>query len=507
MAAPALSRSARQPLADEALTAGKWFLICLALYLVRILPWVLSEFWHDEVITLGDFVLGPEGRGPLHVFRSYPVANNHILFSALGWWWVRFMGFTSDEFVLRLPNIVCGALVMLVALRSWRRWLGAELSCLAGVALAISPVFGAFAGEFRGYALTMLLSAVAVTGLAEMSDGRWRRGLVLQCLALLLLPLVIPSNALLGLAHALFVLLGPMGTIRRGRRLAGAAVLAGAAALGLSYYLTIWDQFVKVLTITSGWPSGLAVLGAVALGFAAHLSWPALALPVLLLRRRPVTPAAAAARSWSWLYAGCLAVPILASALGKYTNAPFPRVYLLYLVPFTFAVFRALRSAGACTRRSFLAWVGLTVLIGFAWERAASWRCEQAVRRGEHPQDLLQQYYRGRTDLRGLAALVSSQDQRPPRPMVLTDAYDFPTFRYYWANFGMPAEAVFAENRLPEGLWPRLRGMPGVSLHAVAGSEMEAARIFAAAGAPGAFAPGPAVGLRRLYTLLPPGQP
>jgi len=491
---------------SASLAPGKWILICLGLYLVRVMPWALSELWHDEVITLGDFVLGPQGRGPLHVFRAYPVANNHVLFSAFGWWWVRFLGFSTEEYLLRLPCIAFGALVIVVAVRWWRRWLGAELSCVAGVTLAISPVFGAFASEFRGYSLTMLLSGLAATGLAEFCDGRTRRGLWLQIGALMLLPLVIPSNVFLGLSHALFLLLWPGWQVGRRARLGAAAAVAGAAAVGMSFYLTIWDQFVKVINETTGWHSGLMVLTAVAVGVVAHLGLVGFVLPVAAFRRRPVTPGESVDRSWGLTYAGCLAVPILATALGEYRNAPFPRVYLLYLVPLTFAAFRSLQALGASPRKALLLWVGLSVVVGFAWERACAFRTEQAVGRGEHPQDLLQQYYRGRVDLRGLAAMVAGDDG-PADGVVLTDAYDFPTFRYYWAQFGRKPESVFAENRLPEALWSRLRGLDGISLHAVAGNEIEAARLFAAAGAPGPFVPGPVCGARRFYTLLPQAVP
>lgn len=506
MAANDAQRAAPPGLGDEALAPGKWILICLALYLVRVLPWAMSELWHDEVITLGDFVLGPPHRGPLHVFRSYPVANNHILFSAFGWWWVRFLGFPTDEFVLRLPCLVFGALVIVLAVRSWRRWLGAELSCIAGVTLAISPVFGAFATEFRGYSLTMLLSGVAATGLAEFGDGRVRRGLLLQAVALVLLPLVIPSNVFLGLSHALFLLVWPGGPARRRLRLIAAATVAGAAALGMGYYLTIWDQFAKVINETKGWHSGSVVLAAVAIGFVAHLGPAGVFLPVSALQRKPLAPPDALHRSWALVYAGCLTVPILATALGDYANAPFPRVYLLYLVPFTFAALRGLRSLGICARRTLLLWVGLTVASGFVWERVCTFNTQRAVLRGQHPQDLLQQYYRGRDDLRGLAAAVSRRGA-PEKGVVLTDAYDFPTFRYYWTQFGMAPDAVLAENRLPSDLWSGLRGLDHASLHAVAGNELVAARLFAAAGATGPFAPGPTRGLRCFYSRLPPAPP
>ena len=75
---------------------GAWLLIALAVYLVRIMPWALAEYWYDEVLTLGEFVLDPRGKGLWGgVFRTYPIANNHILSTALYWIWVRVLNFGS----------------------------------------------------------------------------------------------------------------------------------------------------------------------------------------------------------------------------------------------------------------------------------------------------------------------------------------------------------------------------------------------------------------------------
>jgi hypothetical protein len=320
-----------------------------------------------------------------------------------------------------------------------------------------------------------------------------------------LLPLVIPSNVFLGFAHALFVLLWPGWRGAPWRRLAVAAVLAGAAALGLSYYLTLWEQFSRVLKETTGWPSGLLVLGAVATGFGAHLGLAGILLPAGALRAS-ATPENRRECGWAALYAGCLAVPVLGTVLGNYSSAPFPRVYLVHLLPLTFAVFRFLRPLVPATRNAFLVWAGLTLAIGFAWERVCALRTQAAVARGEHPQNLLEQYYRDRTDLRGLAARLA-QDGAPEGALVVTDPYDFPTFRYYWVQFGMPVESVVAANRLPADFWQQVRRSPGASLHVVAGDELAAAALFAQVGAPGGFVAGPAVGARRLYSLLPPAPP
>ena len=40
-----------------------WLVIASAIYVVRTMPWAMSELWYDEVITLGDYVSTPTGAG------------------------------------------------------------------------------------------------------------------------------------------------------------------------------------------------------------------------------------------------------------------------------------------------------------------------------------------------------------------------------------------------------------------------------------------------------------
>ena len=59
-----------------------WLLLAIAVYIVRIMPWAMSEFWYDEVLTIGNFLLDHNEVGLVDcVFRNYPIANNHILSS------------------------------------------------------------------------------------------------------------------------------------------------------------------------------------------------------------------------------------------------------------------------------------------------------------------------------------------------------------------------------------------------------------------------------------------
>ncbi|MBN2449008.1 MAG: hypothetical protein JXR77_01385 [Lentisphaeria bacterium] len=492
--------------ADKAIRGWQWLVICMAVYLVRILPWATAELWHDEVITLTDFAVGPRSSGLAHVFRFYPVANNHMLFSAVAWWWVRVTGFSSQEYLLRLPSILFGALSVVLIARLWAGSLGSRLARLAALAAAISPVCTAFAYQFRGYSLTMLLSVLVAAGAAEIAEGRVRRGLWLQGPAFLLLPLVIPSNVTLAFAHGLFLVLWPGAGLPRRRRLTLAAASVAPALLGASYYLTLWPQFVAVIRQTSGWPSEVLVLGNVALGIAAHLGVFAVVLVAAGVSRvcsGAVRRGETADRgSWALLYAVCLAVPVLATVLASSGTAPFPRVFLVYLFPFSLAAFRALRHSPRLQAQPLLVLGGLVLAAGFLIERAGATLAEAAMRRGRHPQNLLQQYYRGSDDLRVLAAAIAAEAGLG-RPVVITNAYDFPTFRFYWAQQDRPAEAVTADNRQPAALWQQVRRMPGATLVAVARDETEAAGLFHAAGQSGHFDVVARSQARKAYLLLP----
>ena len=82
-------------------------------------------------------------------------------------------------------------------MRHWRKFLGDCLATVGGLMLAISPVFTAYAYQVRGYSLTFLLAAMAVSGVFEILYGNRIRGQLLLAAASLLLPLVMPTNAIL----------------------------------------------------------------------------------------------------------------------------------------------------------------------------------------------------------------------------------------------------------------------------------------------------------------------
>ena len=145
-----------------------WYVIVAAVFLLRSFLWFNAELWYDEVLTLSRFVFNSHDGSLLNVFRDYPIANNHMLSTAVYWIWTHLVGL-PDEAILRIPSIVGGLATIAIVMRHWRKFIGDCLATVGGLMLAISPVFTAYAYQVRGYSLTFLLAAVAVSGVFEIS--------------------------------------------------------------------------------------------------------------------------------------------------------------------------------------------------------------------------------------------------------------------------------------------------------------------------------------------------
>ncbi len=466
---------------------GQFAIISAGLFLTRCMGWAVDELWYDEIVTLTDFVLGPDTF--FRVFRVYPVANNHMLFSALSWLWVRFLNFNLSEHLLRVPSLAFSVALLAVIHFWWEKWLGRRLACIAGILFAASPVFTAFGYQFRGYALTLLLAGIAVHALMEIVNGDRRRGLYLHAVSALLLPLVIPTNILLVAAHALFA--GSASKrISAGKRWLIGIMTFLPGALGASYYLTLWPQFRRVMGQTAGWDSRLAVTGHLALAFLAHLGPFLLAMVWLTIRPAGKTAGntgdggRSAREEALLLLAWCAAVgALLMVASGR---APYPRVFLVFFPTVSLCVLRSVRSVSFWWRRGILVLGGLLVIHGFAWDRVARELTRRQLLAGEHPQNLLQQYYRGRMELMRLAGGMTRL-KGVSQAMVMTDAFDFPTFRFYWLRNGLPQGAVITDRNDMLARWRSARKQTPAALWVVARDEIQAAELFRTAGATGRF--------------------
>jgi hypothetical protein len=333
------------------------------------------------------------------------------------------------------------------------------MAILGGCILAISPVTNAYVWQLRGYSLTLFLSTLGMTGVLHAASAP-KRALLATSLSCLLLPLVIPSNAMvapvLGVAFA-FRLDG----LRK--RLGALLCVAVSAALGLSYYLTIWPQFMKAMAEPDGWQSGWRVSGALLCGLAAHLL--SLCSALFPFRRAEKGPLALAG---ILLLASC-AVGAFVLLISRDGHAPFPRVFLVLFPPLTAAALLALRNSAAPLRRCIATAILFGAIVSMAADSATAWM----LSRGKVPDNLLCQYYRGSTELREAAALLSSH-RTARNVLIFTDPYDFPAMQFYWALAGQDGKHVRPSNRTEESL-------PAAPVLVIARTEKEMVRICTAA--------------------------
>lgn len=464
-----------------------WLLIAIAVFLVRIMPWALSEFWYDEVLTFTEFVLGGRREGIWEsVFRCYPIANNHILSTAVYWCWVRVLNFGfSAEQIVRLPSILFGCCTIAIIICHWRKWLGNKLAILGGIAIAISPIFTAYAYQVRGYSLSMLLATAAISGALETVDGKRIEGEIILCLSSLLLPLTIPSNVLIIPALAIAIWLS-CSSIKE--RLAKCAPCLISTAIGGCYYFTIWEQFVKASKEPGGWHSAWLVLGNLLLAFTAHALVLIVAYVFYRFRKQAKTEANSETpdstiKLKKWPYAIALTSLLTIAAIllvSRSGHAPYPRVFLVFLPLGTIAVLLPLSTLDRFAKTSFPLLVVLLLANGLLWERISTTLADREITEGKSPSNLLQQYYRGSDGLRE-AAMIFRDEGWMENACILTDEYDWPTMNFYWLMLGGHPHNVFTINTVPTGFWQQIP-MPRPRVWAVAKTPNSAARLFEHAG-------------------------
>ena len=464
--------SEKQPAA--AAPDDKWLKASLAIlllfFLCRVSGWACGEFWYDETLSLTHFVLGRTS--PWSIFRTYPIANNHILSNALEWIWLALggggPGFT--ETLVRIPALAASLATLLLIALGWRRFLGARGALLAAALMAASPLFGGFAWQMRGYALAIALST-ALVGLGASRLRQPTRRNALGCFATaLLLPLTMPSAAMLPfavlLAMAVCTLRQKTSSDRRG--IGRAIRLVGPGALGVllgcGYYGTLWQSFVYASHEAGGWPSFWMTLGGILLPFLLHVLM-ALLLCLLPLQGTDADAAcealAAPAEDYAVALAGACAAAVMAILLLRMPEGrfPFPRVFLPLLPAVTFSattLLVRLKNAALTSQRTFLTALTAIILFGTAAGMAGDWWNVRSLRRGATRQNLLAQYYRGMDDNQRLAARLTESHRKAGRPFLLiVPSMDAPTAQFYLALYGGDSKTwgiAVAPERLQDAL-------------------------------------------------------
>ncbi len=442
----------------------EWLIIVIAIFVLRIMPWLLAEYWYDEVLTLSNFVLGSSADDTLwkSVFRSYPIANNHILSSAVYWIWVRILNYNlAFEHFTRLPSMLFGTGLIALCVCHWRKWLGGRIANLGGLLLAASPVFGAFAYQIRGYSMSMFLTGLAISGLLEYNSGKYARGQFLLCFSCLLLPLVIPSNVLLApvLAAALLC------SCRSWKcKILSCIPPMLAFFVGISYYFTIWPQFVNASKEPGGWESPWLVAGNLLLAFLLH----GLVLLIALLLRKmsllknneniseiqdtsiQVPAEGMTAISPMVLFLSSVLVIGLTLLFSRKSHAPYPRVFLMLFITASYALLQACANNKVGNKSFPMLFIAI-LFCGLVTERISFEMTNRQLQAGLSPQNLLQQYYRGSSDLRNTVEYMA-KNKLMENSIILTDEYDLPTAQMYLAMNGGAASKIFTrfERTTPE---------------------------------------------------------
>ncbi|HXG76896.1 MAG TPA: hypothetical protein VNJ53_10030 [Gaiellaceae bacterium] len=179
-------------------------------------------FWHDEIVTLREYVR----EGPGQILAGPYVPNNHELFSLLGWATSALVG--ESELALRLWSVLpflTGALLVTA-------WLDLRVGRLAGLLflyfVVVSPLLLDVTRQARGYGLAFLAMAVLVVAALEADRHARPAAVVALAGAGLVGTLTLPSflPAFLATAGALAL----QARLRRRVALATAAVLVLGAA-------------------------------------------------------------------------------------------------------------------------------------------------------------------------------------------------------------------------------------------------------------------------------------
>lgn len=314
----------------------------------------------------------------------------------------------------------------------------------------------------------MMLATAAISGALECADCKRIRGLLTTFICCLLLPLTIPSNALVAPIIAAIVFLSTRKPIY-------ALVPLVGGFLGGTYYFTIWDQFIAASKEPGGWDSAFAVATHLLLAFALHILVVLVCIPFKTAKDK--RPNAADNRlkgvpmAISILSAIIIAATLVCSRKGQ---APYPRVFLVFLPVASFAALLAARDSILAHKQIILPMLAIFA-IGFGTEKLTSDMTRNALARGESPLNLLQQYYRGASELRVLA-----QTKFPEGCIVMTDAYDLPTMELYNAMNGRKEGLVASINGTRKGF--AVTGPNRIPVVAIAKTPEIAATLLSHAG-------------------------
>jgi mannosyltransferase len=341
-----------------------------------------SLFLGTHSLFLDESVSATLATAPWHRFVSvvsHREANMALYYLLLRGWVV----FGHSEIALRSLSVILAVGALWVVIVLTRDLFGRRVALIAGLLMAVDPLYVQFAQDVRGYALALLLVSAScllfVRGIRQVDQAPWLCWTaytlvtalaaysnfwaalvpVGQALSLAFLPPgQIPWRRLLPAAAALVVLLVPLGLLIESTDSAGVNWAAGSSAGHLFTRLraSVPHAVLDVLVLA-------ATVGIVAV--------------IVLARRRPGI-GAVFARQWSVFFTACwLVVPVATVVMLSLVDKPLlvVRYLMVSLPPVLMLVAVGIDRVSSRTRRGATALAAslLVVAVGLSAVGVAQW--------------------------------------------------------------------------------------------------------------------------------------
>ncbi len=142
--------------------------LCLLALALRL--WRLdTDLWHDEVLTLVEFVRSPYGE----IVTRFPSQNQHMFFSVLARFSVDLFG--ESAWTLRLPSVIFGVGSVWALFLLGRRLIGTREALMACALMTLSYHHIWFSQNARGYMGLLCFTLLATwLWLESLTSDRWR---------------------------------------------------------------------------------------------------------------------------------------------------------------------------------------------------------------------------------------------------------------------------------------------------------------------------------------------
>ena len=223
------------------------FLAVLILCLAAI-PFLTRPPWFDEVLTLGWLTLG-FAKIPF----TYPIPNNHIVYTMLLSLWNSAGGTLTDNWILflRLLSLMTGSIALWLSSRILIRRGGLISGAACSALLAVSGPMVLFSTALRGYAAALLFCIAAFLAAEHWIKRKTVCGsAVLYLLFCWLAVGVMPTALFTLLAGALFFLPALRDPEKRMRWILLAAIPVLCVPL---FYAHIFGKLVAASRLREGW--------------------------------------------------------------------------------------------------------------------------------------------------------------------------------------------------------------------------------------------------------------